>query len=211
MINIFINNRYKIVDKLAVGGFCTIYKAKDIYDEYFNNNRYVAIKVPNKEFFKKNDINDFLYMEYKILRKLSKDSIVKVYDFGIDNFFNFPYIVLEYLEGKLLNQINLTNLKLQDKQKLSKKLKKTLKYIHKKNIIHADISMNNIMICENRVVLFDFGASIDLNDSFKLDYNVHSIVNNDFSSENIKNLNIPTFNCDKYSLSLILEKINCTN
>lgn len=207
MVNTLLNNRYFITQKLDNGGFCDIYKAYDIYDEYFNNKKDIVIKMPNEELKKKDDIQEFIYMEYKILRKLSNDNIIKVFDFGIDNTLNIAYLVLEYLDGILLSDIKKSSLDKKQKDQISESLRKALRYIHKKNIIHADLSPNNIMIVENRAVIFDFGVSFDIKDTLKLDYKVNSYINKNYSSKNIKSGKKPSFDCDKYSLSLILDEL----
>lgn len=207
MVNILLNNRYFITQKLDNGGLCDIYKAYDIYDEYFNNKKDIVIKMPNEELKKKDDIQEFIYMEYKILRKLSNDNIIKVFDFGIDNTLNIAYLVLEYLDGILLSNIKKSSLDKKQKDEISESLRKALRYIHKKNIIHADLSPNNIMIVENRAVIFDFGVSFDIKDTLKLDYKVNSYINKNYSSKNIKSGKKPSFDCDKYSLSLILDEL----
>lgn len=207
MLNTLVNKRYFIKEKISQGGLCDIYKASDIYDEYFGNKKFIVLKIPKKELLRKDDIEEFIYMEYKILRKLSNDNIVKVFDFGIDTYYNFPYLVLEFLDGILLSSVNKSNLNKIQKDEISNSLSNTLNYIHSKNIIHADISSNNIMIFEKRVVFFDFGVSLDLEDTLKLDYKANSFLNNFYSSSNIKSGNKPSFECDRYSLSLIIDEI----
>ncbi|OCL96678.1 Serine/threonine-protein kinase PknB [Aliarcobacter thereius] len=212
MLNTLINKRYLIKEKISSGGFCDIYKASDIYEEYFQTKREVVLKIPNDKLLNKEDINEFLFMEYKILRQLSHDNIIKVFDFGIDTNLNVPYIVLEYLHGILLKDINKNNLTKKNIKKISENLKKTLKYIHKKKIVHADISTSNIMLLKNNIKIFDFGVSLDKKDTLKLDYKANYYINNKYSSENILSGKEPTFDCDKYSLKLVIKELNryCT-
>lgn len=210
MLSTLINKRYFIKEKIASGGLCDVYKALDIYDEYFNNNVDIVLKIPKQEFLSKDDINEFIYMEYQILRKLSNDNIIKVFDFGIDTNFNFPYLVIEFLDGILLSEFNKINLDKEKIDQISNSLKKTLNYIHNKNIVHADLTPSNIMIVENRVVIFDFGVSLDLQNNIKLDYDTNFYLNNMYSSDNIKSGGKPSFDCDKYSLFLIIDEL-CEN
>ena len=206
MINTLINKRYLIKEKIATGGFCDIYRASDIYDEYFNNTVDIVLKIPKQEFLLKDDIQEFIYMEYKNLRKLSNDNIVKVFDFGIDIELNIPYLVLEYLNGELLSDIK-DSLDKSQKDKIIDDLKRTIRYIHNKNIIHSDLSLRNIMIISNEAIIFDFGVSFNIKDNLKLDYRTNIYLNNTYSSENIKSGRIPSFECDNYSLSLIIEEL----
>ncbi|BAK74053.1 MAG: serine/threonine-protein kinase [Arcobacter sp.] len=204
MENIVLNNRYIIEKKISQGGFCDIFLGRDIYDNYFNNFSKVVIKVPTKELLQKEDIDAFMYAEYSILKKLSSKNIVKVFDFGIDPQKVIPYIVMEYLDGKLLNDISISDLSLKDKYIIFKELIKTLKYLYKNNIVHCDISPYNIYIFEDDLILFDFGISKDLsNNTISFNRENYIAMNKKYSSPNIIKDKV-NFDFDIYSVSIII-------
>ncbi|QFR48943.1 serine/threonine protein kinase [Sulfurimonas lithotrophica] len=208
------NQRYIIVEYISFGGMSVVFKVKDIYCEYFNENKQLVIKIPIKNLLKKDDIAAFMYSEYTFLRDLNNENIVKVYDYGIDINTDIPYIVMEYLDGSLLENINLQNLKYKDKIFIFKNLHNTIRHIHKKGIIHADITPKNITVVHNKfITLFDFGISKRINTEKKmeLDYNQAKAYNPKYSAPEIINGGKPTVESDLFSLALVLYEIFTTN
>ncbi|PPK61325.1 protein kinase domain-containing protein [Malaciobacter marinus] len=200
------NKRYVLKDKIAQGGLCDVFLVEDIYDLHFNTDSNIVIKLPNEITIKNKDISSLLFSEYKFLRELNHPNIVKVYDFGIDKKTNIPYLILEYIEGKLLNDISIFDMNKDLKLDIFKTLLNTVKYIHSKNIIHADINPSNIIIDNNNnITLIDFGISLSCNsNSIHLDYNKVKAYNPKYSAPEIINGEIPTEKSDIYSIASIV-------
>lgn len=105
-------------------------------------------------------------MEAQSIAQFGKaKDIVNVYDFFEEN--NTAYIIMEYIDGVLLKDY------LEKQGRLSPEVAldvispviDAVKKIHAKDIIHRDISPDNIFISgENSIKVFDFGAA-QLNDS----------------------------------------------
>ena len=207
-----INKRYACLEEVGRGGVSIVYKGIDIYSEYYEKKSNIVIKIPNEELSKKIDIDAFVYAEYSFLKKLNCDNIVRVLDFGIDKKTNVPFLVLEYIEGKLLSEISLVDIPLKAKKQMFKILLKTLHYIHNKNIIHADISPSNIIIKDDYTpVIFDFGISQNINteNSFTLKYEKVKAFNPLYSPPELlleKNSK-PTIYSDFFSLGTIFYEI----
>ncbi len=108
-------------------------------------------------------------VEAQSIAKFGKaKDIVNVFTAFEEN--NTAYIVMEYIEGILLEDY------MEQKEKLSVKdavniirpVMSAVKKIHANGIIHRDISPDNIFITENGdVKLFDFGTAV-LNDGMKI-------------------------------------------
>lgn len=210
----FLNKRYYCDKKIAVGGLSVIYKGIDIYSEYFNKDSNIVIKIPSEELLKKEDISAFVYAEYTFLRRLNLDTIVKIFDFGIDKKTNIPYLVLEHIEGKLLNEISINTMCRKTKNLIFKSLLNSLNYIHSKNIIHADIAPTNIILNANNIpIIFDFGISqnIEDNDFFCLEYKKVKAFNPKYSAPEllINNNSKPTISSDIFSLAVVMYEIYC--
>ena len=89
----------------------------------------------------------------------SMQGIVSIYDFFEEN--NTAYIVMEYLEGENLDQYVKKNgtADVQLTTKMAKSICNTLSVIHAQNVIHRDISPDNIFMCtDGSFKLIDFGA-----------------------------------------------------
>ncbi len=162
--------KYLLLEKLATGGMAQLYKGKMIGVEGFE--KLVAIKqilphlVEEKEF-----ISSFID-EAKLAAMLHHQNIVQIYDFG--NMEGTYYIAMEYLQGRDLRMIVS---KAKEKNKplhleqilfIMSNICSGLDYAHKMrdfegkplNIIHRDISPQNIMITyEGEVKILDFGIA----------------------------------------------------
>lgn len=154
-----LNNRYYLGNELGVGGLCTVYKASDIYCDYFNESSNIVIKIPSKKLRENKDISAFIYSEYQFLKKINHENIVKIINFGIDEKSDIPYLVLEYLKGKTLSNYPITQMDKKFKNHIFKTLLDSILYIHSLGIIHADLNPSNIMLDKNKITLFDFGIS----------------------------------------------------
>ena len=101
--------------------------------------------------------------EARTMAKFSKDEgIVKALDFFEIN--NTAYIVMEYLEGITLKQYLRENQRIapEDLIELLVPLIESLDEIHSQDMIHRDISPDNIMVLpDGRIKLMDFGAARD--------------------------------------------------
>lgn len=171
-----IAGRYIIGKELNSGGFGIVYKAWD---------KKLDTIVAIKEYYPSGLVNrqpgstdvmlvatkrerEFIYGKTRFLeeaRNLAKFSdhknIVNVYDFFESN--NTAYIVMEYLDGKNLSQVlDEQNVPLPYDYciNVAAQVGTALKAIHKENILHRDISPDNIMVCNDGTIkLFDFGAA----------------------------------------------------
>ena len=90
--------RYKIIEKIGEGGMGVVYKAEDT-----KLGRVVAIKrlLPKAEAQQKG--LDRFMREANVVAKLNHINIVGIYDIERDN--NGPFIVMEYVEGRSLEEI----------------------------------------------------------------------------------------------------------
>ena len=171
-----LHDRYLVGKVMGEGGFGITYigldqtlelrvAIKEFYMTGFvNRNNSVSFSVSaeigkNEELFQKNRAK--FYSEAKTLAKFSRvDGIVNIRDFFNEN--DTAYIIMDYLEGKTLKNVLKEKKKLSVEETLSitKPIFSALSAIHKTNIIHRDISPDNIIIStEGKIYLIDFGAA----------------------------------------------------
>ena len=167
------NDRYEIMRLLGEGGMGTVYLAKD---SKIGKGKEVAIKVllkPIEDESAKDQIKRFL-REANKLAKINHPNVVKIADVDKTNFAeanNFHFFVMEYLHGaKLVELMNRGNNFLSQARKLNviSQICDGLKAAHEQDILHRDLTPNNIMIFSNEnkdhVTIFDFGIAKSVSD-----------------------------------------------
>lgn len=161
MIGKIISN-YKITDFVEEGGMGTIYKGSHIKLE-----RPVAIKILHQNLTSNPQFKERFLNEAKILAKLSHPHIINIYDF-IEEDGQF-YIIAEFVEGKPLDKLILSNRINSTEQVLVlfKQILSGIGYAHSNGVVHRDIKPSNVMIQPgNTVKILDFGIA-KLSDSSK--------------------------------------------
>lgn len=204
------NERYICCEQIGEGGLSLVYRAKDSYAEYFCDEKNIAIKMPTEKLLMMQDIAAFVYSEYKILSQLQHSNIVKVLDFGINKPDGVPYIILERLEGKLLDELPLHTLTLTKKMELFDLLGEAIAYIHMQGVVHADIAPNNIMILDNGSMrLFDFGiAQMEgAGEKFQLDFSKMRAFNPKYAAPELLSGGIPTRESDIFSFACVMYEL----
>ena len=97
-----INERYEIIKSIGEGGMANVYLAHDII-----LNRDVAIKVLRGDLANDPKFVRRFQREALASSSLSHPNIVEMYDVGEDK--GTYYIVMEYVDGKTLKQLNCVN------------------------------------------------------------------------------------------------------
>lgn len=168
-----LKQRYIIGEVLGNGGFGITYSA---WDTKFNNR--VAIKelYPRKDVCRDEDdatikviggqeeyFSDLMIRfenEAELLQSLGREcDVVKVYDLFRAN--GTAYYSMEYLDGCDLRNYLLKNgpLKWEFLKPRLQEVLKTLEVLHSKNLIHRDISPDNLFLTkDNKLRLIDFGS-----------------------------------------------------
>lgn len=171
----FLNNRYIVKNLIADGGFGILYEGFDnlleikvAIKEYFpashaarhSSGEVTAISEEKKENFKKG-AECFLNEAKSIAKFDNMPGIVSVKDFFTAN--GTAYIVMEFIEGMSFRKyLDACGGRLPADMVIAmmKPLILSLRSVHDGNIIHRDISPDNIMIdTNNEVKLIDFGAA----------------------------------------------------
>jgi hypothetical protein len=147
--------KYEIVEKIATGGFGTVYKAWDPMIR-----RLVALKtceVPDA------NMRARAFREAQVAGNLQHPNITTVYEFGVEGI--VPFIVQELLSGEDLDRFiaRKVPLPLAEKVRILIAVASALEFAHKAGVIHRDVKPANIRILDSGVVkIMDFGIAKSL-------------------------------------------------
>jgi len=147
-------DHYRLENLVARSGMASIYRATDL-----QSGRPVAIKIPHPEVEADPLFYDRFKREEEIGKKLDHPGVMKVYG---DDDRSRVYMVMEWVDGRLLRQILIENKKLpMDRAiRITLGICEALEYIHSKGVVHRDLKPENIMVDANdHVKLIDFGIA----------------------------------------------------
>ena len=153
-------DRFEILGELGCGGMSVVYRAREILLD-----RVVALKVLNHAALRESKMMQRFRNEAKACSTLQHPNIVQVLSSGIANT-KQPYLVMELLEGRTLEQELRENGCLnKDKfQEIFLPVMDALIYAHSKNMVHRDLKPSNIMLLDDaaggrQVKVVDFGIA----------------------------------------------------
>src|SRR5215471_19055317 len=156
--------RYRVEKLLGSGAMGEVYRAHDPVID-----RRVAIKVLRPELVAGSGSDQLLERFRREARAAGRrfhPNIVAIWDFGDDD--GMPFLVMEYVEGRSLDQIIKSSGPLAPERGVAiiTQVLSALGFAHKNGIIHRDIKPSNIMVLPNGdVKVADFGiARIDASD-----------------------------------------------
>jgi serine/threonine-protein kinase len=132
----------------------SIFRGTDVRD-----GRAVAIKVPHAEMEADPVLYDRFKREEEIGKKLVHPGVVRVFN---DEDRSRRYMVLEWVDGRLLRQILNEQKPLPPERaiRITLALCKALDYIHSQGVVHRDLKPENIMLGpDDQVKLIDFGIA----------------------------------------------------
>jgi serine/threonine protein kinase len=151
--------KYIIDQELGEGGFGITYKAINQ-----SLDRVVVIKtlkLSSSQSENLTELRDKFLEEARSLVKCSHPNIVRFQEFFIEN--GLPYIVMDYIPGKTLDEIVIPNNPLPEETAINyiRQLGEALKVVHQNGLLHRDVKPQNIILHEDtqEVVLIDFGIA----------------------------------------------------
>jgi ligand-binding sensor domain-containing protein/tRNA A-37 threonylcarbamoyl transferase component Bud32 len=148
---------YRIIEKVGSGGIGIVYKVHKLMEK----KRIFALKVLREEYQLDERQKRRFKNEALLADQIDHPHIVKIYERGEDN--DNLYIVMEFLSGQSLGD-RISRLDLPDSIHIIIQAADVLDKLHKKDIIHRDLTPSNIMLVErdgdpNFVKILDFGLA----------------------------------------------------
>ncbi len=155
-----LNGQFQVLQKIGSGGMGSVYKAlqRDM-------NRMVAVKVLHPKLTNRKDLVSRFRREARAMSHLTHPNTVKVFLYGeLED--GSLYIIMEYLDGKNLNQTVRSEGPLPVERALPILIQAcgALDEAHKQGIIHRDLKPENIFICtqggiKDSAKVLDFGLA----------------------------------------------------
>jgi Tol biopolymer transport system component len=147
---------YEVLEVLGRGGFATVVRA---FDE--NLQRVVAIKVLSSQMAVTSPARKRFLREARAAAAVRDDHVVQIYAVEEQP---RPYLVMEYIPGKTLQQMLDTTgpLETSEMVRLALQIARGLAAAHAQGLIHRDIKPSNILLeqgSETKVKLTDFGLA----------------------------------------------------
>ena len=151
-------DHYRIENLVARSGMASIFRATDL-----RTGRPVAIKIPHPEVECDPALFDRFRREEDIGKTMDHPGVMKVLD---DEKRSQVYMVMEWVDGRLLRKIMDEQRKLDPQRAVSITLRilDALQYIHTHGVVHRDLKPENIMVDEHdNIKLIDFGIAAHAN------------------------------------------------
>jgi len=155
-----LNGQFQVLQKIGSGGMGSVYKSlqKDM-------NRMVAVKILHPKLANRSDLVSRFRREARAMSQLTHPNTVRVFLYGeLEE--GSLYIVMEYLDGKNLNQMVRTEGAFQMQRALPILIQVcgALEEAHRAGIIHRDLKPENIFLCQQGGIkdfpkVLDFGLA----------------------------------------------------
>ncbi|WP_122074690.1 serine/threonine-protein kinase [Pseudophaeobacter sp. EL27] len=169
-----LNNTYRIEMLLGRGGTSNVYKARS---EISGN--LVAIKVLKQEFSGNEDFTVLMAREENI-REIRHDAVVR-YSENHRTPDGHIYLLMDYIDGPGLDKkLKQGPMEAADLLIICRRVAEGLKAAHARNIVHRDLSPDNIILRDGdpaKAVIIDFGIAKDTNPG------AETIVGNEFAGK----------------------------
>jgi hypothetical protein len=150
MVGEVIDGRYRLEERIAVGGMAEVWAAEDL-----DLGRRVALKLllgaADPERFAR---------EARAAAALSHPAICRVYEYGEAD--GRPFIVLEYLAGGTLEDRLASGKPLADEEtaRIAREVASGLAHAHERDLVHRDVKPGNVLFDEQGAAkITDFGIA----------------------------------------------------
>ncbi|MFN8419220.1 MAG: protein kinase [Anaerolineae bacterium] len=160
-----IGGRYQLVSRVGAGGMGEVFRANDLL-----TGQAVALKRLNLENMDlsfslrtpQDESSVDLAREFETLASLRHPNIIAVLDYGFDEE-QQPYLTMDLLEGAINIAEAARKLPLNERILLFIQLLQALHYLHRRGVIHRDLSTGNVLVEHGDIVkVLDFGLAVEI-------------------------------------------------
>lgn len=153
------HNSYSVVRTLGAGNMGVVLLVK-------KDEQYFAMKILRRENYDPKHhlkVQRFI-REAEILSQIDHPNVIKIFEYGVSEDEEIPYIVMEFIPGRPLNHhMRSNNFTLDQILSIIRQIAQALAIVHEFGVIHRDVKPGNIILTDDMVLkLTDFGiARID--------------------------------------------------
>ncbi|MGM9814292.1 MAG: serine/threonine protein kinase [Candidatus Enteromonas sp.] len=153
-----VDERYRILSRVATGGMADIYEANDLIMK-----RVVCLKIMKESLLRDPRNVERFANETAVAASFNHPNIVRVYGRGFIE--GRPYMATEFVKGQTLrDKLNFSvNMSLSDACEVMLQLTSAIGYIHGHGLVHRDLKPDNLFyLSDGTVKVTDFGISIPI-------------------------------------------------
>jgi serine/threonine protein kinase len=161
----------------------------------------------------RNAITNYEMEVYDKLKSLSHENIETIYDIVVTP--KFYFIVIEYINGvnlleyKTKSVSDQCNIIINNKKLITiiNQILDGMKYLHKMRIIHGDVKLENIMICNDNVKIIDFDLARILKNQDEYILADHIYGTENYIAPESFDLKVYSKKTDLWALGIVLYKL----
>ncbi len=150
-----LDGRFEMTDVINRGGMSSVYRANDL-----QTGQTVALKIPFMSLEGDPAAFSRFERETEIGRRLDHPGIIKIVPVDFEK--SRPYIAMEFLEGRTLEQYmrEVRPIPVPTALTIASRLADAIAYLHRHGVVHRDLKPQNIMLCnDGSLRIMDFGIA----------------------------------------------------
>src|SRR5882724_5054320 len=159
--------RYRVLKCIAMGGMGAVYEVLHLETE-----RRRALKVMLPHMLQSPELRDRFKREARVAAKVDSEFIVDVFDAGVDDATEMPFLVMELLKGEELGKLLKRQGRLAPSDVVTylRQTAMALDKTHQASIVHRDLKPDNLFLTHQedgapRIKVLDFGVAKIVADS----------------------------------------------
>lgn len=154
-----IDGRYRVERFIGAGTMGAVYEATQLAV-----GRRVAVKVLNSALKTHDEVRERFHLEAQAIAALNHPNCITLFDFGYSDRLGALYMVIEYLEGRTLQDLIFEGIDAELAFDVARQIADVCAHAHEAGILHRDLKPENVMVVDGPagepvVKVLDFGLA----------------------------------------------------
>lgn len=167
-------DNYELMKKIGIGYTSEVWTAKvlNVPDKIsLKVDDVIALKLYKSHLMTEDTSSLRIYREFTVASELKHETLVSVYDVLISPSRGYSFIVMDYIDGDMLEDVIPSGgLDIEEILSIGKDMFTALDILHTENVLHRDIKGKNIMVISGknkpmRIKVMDYGIVTRVNDN----------------------------------------------